>query len=259
MDERERWDRAAGEYRRVFDLGLSDYNAALLRFWTERGMLWPGARVIDIGCGVGRYGTLFAELGCDVTLTDISDEMLRHAAENMARYRTPWTVYRCDFSEATGKEPVFEGGFDLAVCTMSPAVHDAATVRKMSGMSRGWCFLSRFSDWRQPFRDGLMRRIGMEPRRALNDPQADCEAMIAAVREAGFEPEVLYTDYNWSDRRTPEEMADYMMRFFFAEDGDADGIRERLLLAAREEADAAGTVDDAVFTEAAWIIWRPNA
>ena len=84
---RETWDRAAGDYQDVFRLGLNDYNASLLHFWQEEGMLFPGARVIDIGCGVGKYGTYLAELGCDVTLTDISGEMLRHAKGNMAKYR----------------------------------------------------------------------------------------------------------------------------------------------------------------------------
>ena len=97
----EKWDRAAVDYQRVFTLGLNDYNAALLRFWHEAGMLFPGCRVLDIGCGVGKYGTYLAALGYDVTLTDISGEMLRHASENMARFRTPWVVYRCDFNDAT--------------------------------------------------------------------------------------------------------------------------------------------------------------
>ena len=161
---RENWDKAAGNYQNVFRLGLNDYNASLLRFWQEEGMLFPGARVLDIGCGVGKYGTYLAELGYDVTLTDISGEMLRHAAENMAKYKTPWAVYRCDFNEVTGTEPVFERGFDLAISTMSPAIHDAATVKKMSAMTRGWCFLARFHDWEQPWRDQLMRELGLTPR-----------------------------------------------------------------------------------------------
>jgi len=63
---RENWDMATGNYQDVFRLGLNDYNASLLRFWQEEGMLHHGARVIDIGCGVGKYGTYLAELGYDV-------------------------------------------------------------------------------------------------------------------------------------------------------------------------------------------------
>ena len=252
----ENWDKAAGNYQDVFRLGLNDYNASLLRFWQEEGMLFPGARVLDIGCGVGKYGTYLAELGFDVTLTDISAEMLRHAEENMAKYKTPWAVYRCDFNEATGKESVFEKGFDLAISTMSPAIHDAATVKKMSDMTRGWCFLARFYDWEQPWRDQLIRELGLAPRRVFDDLQGDCTAMIQSVCEAGFVPQVRYVDYNWADPRTPEQMADYMLRTYFAEDENRDALACETLRLARQHADMEGKVIDNVNTRVAWIWWK---
>lgn len=256
MNDQEKWDQAASDYQRVFRLGLSEYNTKLLRFWKDKGMIFPGARVVDIGCGVGRYGTYFAELGCDVTLTDISGEMLRHAEQNMAKYPTPWTVYRCDFNEVTGKEPVFSGGFDLAISTMSPAVHDAETVKKMSDMTRGWCFLARFEDWNQPFRDQLMQQLGIEPQRPFDDLKADCDAMIRAVFEASYTPEVQVVDYNWADSRTPEQMADYMKHYYFAEDANRDELYLASLRISRELAGADGMVIDNVNTKAAWIWWK---
>ena len=134
-NEKEKWDEAADDHQRVFSLGLNEYNASLLRFWHEEGMIFPGCRVIDIGCGVGKYGVYLAQLGCDVTLTDISEEMLRFVSANLANVTTPWTTCCCDFNEVTGEEPVFQDGFDLSICTMSPAVHDAETVKKMSAMT----------------------------------------------------------------------------------------------------------------------------
>ncbi|MCR5087986.1 MAG: class I SAM-dependent methyltransferase [Oscillospiraceae bacterium] len=81
MSEIIKWDQAADDYQRVYLLGLSEYNTSLLLFWREQGMIWPGSKVLDIGCGVGRYGAYLAELGCELTLTDISGEMLRRARE----------------------------------------------------------------------------------------------------------------------------------------------------------------------------------
>ena len=117
--ERENWDRMAGDYQAVFRLGLNGYNEGLLRFWHEQGMLRPGFRVLDIGCGVGKYGTYLAELGYDVTLTDISGEMLRHAGENMAKYGVPLTL-KClirnvdgmAFYRATGWKQIGNGNSD---------------------------------------------------------------------------------------------------------------------------------------------------
>ncbi len=255
-NEKAKWDRSAGDYQRVFSLGLNDYNASLLRFWQEEGMLRPGCRVLDIGCGVGKYGTYLAELGCDVTLTDISGEMLRRACENMKKYRTPWAVWEGDFNSVTGREPAFAKGFDLAISTMSPAIHDAETVRKMSAMTHGWCFLARFREWEQPFRDALMYRMGMEPRSVFRDLKGDVAAMTAAVGEAGYLPLVRITDYNWSDRRTPEQMAEYLKRNYFAGEEEADRLHDEALRCAREMCDADGFVSDCVNTKVAWIYWK---
>ena len=256
MDEEKIWDQAAQDYQRVFHLGLNEYNASLLHFWQTEGMLFPGARVIDIGCGVGKYGTYLAELGYDVTLTDISGEMLRHAEENMARYKTPWAIYRCDFNEASGTEPVFTGGFDFAISTMSPAIHDMETVKKMSAMTRGCCFLARFYDWEQPFRDQLMKELGIKPRRVFDDLRGDCASMIRSVSAAGYVPLVRYMDYNWADPRTPEQMADYMGRTYFSEDENRDALTCEAMRLAGKYANAEGKVIDDVNTRVAWIWWK---
>ena len=256
MDHRtSHWDAAAGDFQAVFRLGLNDYNASLLRFWHESGMLFPGARVIDIGCGVGKYGTYLAELGYDVTLTDISAKMLSLARENMAKYRTPWAVYQCDFDAVTGTEPVFAGGFDLAVSTMSPAVHDAETVKKMSAITRGRCFLARFRDWEQPLRDELMRRMGVVPRLLHGNAEADCASMIRAVGEAGYEPQVKTVSYNWADARTPEQMTDFLLRRYFSE-SERPEMAEKALRAAQGLAGEDGLVTDSVNTKVAWIYWK---
>lgn len=256
MDEERKWDEAAEDYQRVFALGLNDYNTALLRFWHEEGMLHPNCRVLDIGCGVGKYGTYFAELGYDVTLTDISGEMLRRAAGNMEKYTTPWAVFQCDFNKVTGREPVFTDGFDLVISTMSPAVHDTDTVRKMSSMSRGWCFLARFQNWEQPFRDALMRKMGMEPKRVFDNLEADVSSMMQAVSEAGYPALVKIVDYNWSDQRTPEQMADYLCRNYFAGEPELERLREEALSIAISMSEQDGYVVDNVNTKVAWIYWK---
>lgn len=257
-DEKKSWDEAAGDYQKVFALGLNEYSASLLRFWQEEGMIRPGCRVLDIGCGVGKYGTYLAELGCDVTLTDLSDEMIRQAAQNMAKYKTPWRVFACDFREASGTEPAFAGGFDFVFSTMSPAIDGVEALRKMSELSRGWCFLARFRSWEQPVRDALMRKMGVEPRRMMEKLSEDAAAMRRAVEEAGFVPHMKLVPYNWADERSPEEMADYLCRRYFGQE-ERERLYPAALAAACELAGADGIIRDAVNTSVAWICWRTQA
>ena len=101
-----------------------------------------------------------------------------------------------------------------------------------------------------------MRELGLTPRRVFDDLQGDCAAMIQAVREAGFVPQVRYVDYNWSDPRTPEQMADYMDRTYFAEDENRDALTRETLRLAKQHANAEGKVIDNVNTRVAWIWWK---
>lgn len=249
----ERWDGVAVDFQRTYGLGPSEYSRKLLSFWQERGMIFPSCRVLDIGCGVGKYGARLAALGCDVTLTDISPEMIRLAEGNMAASESPWRTFVCDFDAVTGRESVFQGGFDFSLSTMSPAVHDAATVLKMSRMTHGCCFIARFSSWHQPDRDRLLERLGIPAEKAGGSLAGDCEEIINAVKDAGFTPEIKYVDYCWCDRRTPQETADYLLRRHpaLAETG-----REKILRAAESLCDGDGLFTDRVDTSVAWVFWR---
>ena len=79
--------------------------------------------------------------------------------------------------------------------------------------------------------------------------------MIRAVREAGFSPQFKVVDYNWSDERTPEQMADYLARRYFDGEANVEEIRAAALRASRKLADADGLVRDGVNTKVAWIWW----
>lgn len=255
-----KWDSAAADYQNVFRLGINEYNAAQLSFWKERGMITPGCRVLDIGCGVGKYGVYLANIGCDVTLIDISAQMIERARRNMAAFKTPWQALCCDFDEVTGTEEVFAPGFDFAISTMSPAIHDVTTVRKMSRMTRSWCFITRFYEWQQPLRDKLLAAVGLVPRPAFErDLKADCLEITNAVKKAGYTPIVDYVDYCWSDTRTVEEMADYMRRNYFADRQDADALCAKMCAYLREICYNDGTVSDAVNTKVARIYWKTEA
>lgn len=250
----EKWDEASSDYQQVFKLGQNDYNRAIFSFWQEHGMVQPGDRVLDVGCGVGKYGVMFARLGCDVTLTDISGGMLKLAAQNMAEFTTPWTVYQCDFNTASGEEPEFAKGFDFSISTMSPAIHDVETVKKLSRMTRRCCFITRFCSWAQPDRDALMASLGVTAKPRMTDIKEDCENVYNAVLAAGYKPEVLLVDYNWCDTRTAADQADYMRRNYSEA---LCGVEEASILTAAEKlCTADGMFTDRVNTKVAWIYWK---
>jgi 2-polyprenyl-3-methyl-5-hydroxy-6-metoxy-1,4-benzoquinol methylase len=67
--------------------------------WTlEECVDAAGKRVLDIGCGSGRYAVALAELGAEVTAVDISAPMLRLATQRAERYGV---AERCSFIKAS--------------------------------------------------------------------------------------------------------------------------------------------------------------
>ncbi|MFA5206980.1 MAG: class I SAM-dependent methyltransferase [Lentisphaeria bacterium] len=72
------------------------------------GAVPPGARTVDLGCGSGAYCRLLAELGLEVTGTDLCQASLDYAAA----HSPPAIRYR----QANGLDlPFPDGSFDLAI------------------------------------------------------------------------------------------------------------------------------------------------
>lgn len=254
MDSAQKWDAQAPDYQRTYAKGENDYNGLLMDFLATECGLAPGSRVIDIGCGVGKYGVYFARMGCDVTLTDISPKMLEFAGKNLAETGGKWHTLCGDWRDIPLNDPALNQKFDIAISTMSPAVTDTETVAKMSSVTDGWCLLTQFYRWEDPLRAEFCRRLGLPEKTVFSDLEGMCAGIIRSVAVAGYVPIVTYRDYNWCDVRSPEESAErFLSRYFEVEPSEA--LKEAALLAARSMADDLGKLWDAVNTRVAWIYW----
>ena len=252
------WDNAATEFQKTYIMGVNDYNRAMMRFLKENCMYWEGCHVIDIGCGVGKYAELFIRENCFVTLLDYSPEMLRHARENLEPYAGKYRLVQADFNTCSVKSFLEDGGFDLAISMMSEAVHDVHTIQKMSRITYGWCFVARFSSWRQPIRDACLEQMQLkdEESSVRESMDVDCANVIRGIWEAGYTPRIRYIDYRWSDRRTPEEFA---LRILHRCDLTAEQIQakaEQAIRAAESLKGSDGAIQDEIDTETAWIYWE---
>ena len=259
-EKAKQWDRAAAEFQRTFRLGVNPYIQACLSFWEEKGMIFPGCRVLDVGCGVGKYGTLLAARGCDVTLTDISEEMLSYAEQNMAPFSTPYRLFACDFDEADVNEAAFFPRFDFCFSTMSPAIHDPATLQKLSTLSRGWCFVAGFVSSDAVLRRQVREAAGLTeaaPKKTpLREGHTTMEELKEMVSGLGFSPEMITVPYDWADRRTVKEQAALMRERYWKDLPEAADYDRKTLAFLESLADADGTVSDEVRTEVAWLYWR---
>ena len=100
------------DYRKVYDAlsGRYDRDAsgryfACVLAWL-RARLAPRSRVLDVGCGTGRYALALGALGFDVVGIDESPEMIRHARQKTGAERV-----RFEVANAVGGLP--DGPFDM--------------------------------------------------------------------------------------------------------------------------------------------------
>lgn len=260
INQREQWNRRAEEFQSKFLQGENEYNKKLFKFWIENGIVKEGMRTLDIGCGVGRYGVLLGNFGCEVSLTDISDEMLRYAEENMkkARPSLPFHIYRCDFAEVTGEEEFFKDGFDFSLASMSPAISDFESVKKMSDMTEGYCFVCRFGRWDQPLKEEIVKKLGLELSESGMRHGGKDENIIEAVKKLGYKLNIENTDYNWSDEKSPETLVEDIFRRHFLELDEAKRaeLKKRALEIAKDIERERGALIDEVFAKVIWLYWK---
>jgi 2-polyprenyl-3-methyl-5-hydroxy-6-metoxy-1,4-benzoquinol methylase len=83
---RETWDARAASWndRSTANAHAPDRAADLERIWNGL-VLYPGARLLDAGCGSGQFALAMAARGAEVIGIDLSPEMIRLAQENAAQ------------------------------------------------------------------------------------------------------------------------------------------------------------------------------
>ena len=96
--------------------------------------VWPSARVLDVGCGVGRLGARFQGRGCETTGIDILRRDLLSARRNTAAAEPPTTFVQAD----GGRIPFVDASFDFVACTetLEHAADAALMLRELARVLR---------------------------------------------------------------------------------------------------------------------------
>lgn len=116
----------------VCSYGMPRYYNRLIHFCQRRALepwlrVSEGTRVLDVGCGVGRWSRLLASRGAHVTGVDLSPTMI---AEAERRARACGLASRCRFLVQDSAALDVEGPFDLILCvTMLQHMLDVGALR----------------------------------------------------------------------------------------------------------------------------------
>jgi len=136
-DRARRYARAGEGLAAVCSYGMPAFYNGLIHFCQRRALApWlavpAGARVLDVGCGVGRWSRLLAARGARVTGIDLSPTMI---AEAERRARASGVAGRCRFLVQDCAALDVGGVFDLILCvTVLQHILDGGALR--AGLER---------------------------------------------------------------------------------------------------------------------------
>lgn len=107
-----------------------------------RGLVGPGVRVLDLGCGPGLVAARLARLGCRVTGVDVSASSLAHARREAEREGLAIDYRRTDFRELADVgcyDVVLQSYGELS--TFAPDVRDDLLARVRRALVPGGAFV----------------------------------------------------------------------------------------------------------------------
>lgn len=252
---KEYWDREAKHYATLVlnNPDENDYSDRLIQFLKEHGAIRENFRTADIGCGAGKYCVRFArDEHMHVTAVDISGVMLGYVREFMDSIHADYETVECDFREAEIRKLGWKNQFDLVFANMTPAVRGPEEIRKMTEISRGYCFLARFADYRNLFAEEICVKLGMRAE-ANRTPHGENDTILNDLKSFRPETVIRYEPYNWFNLYTPQEALDccYERMNIFA-----PGQRQEVGRIIESMKDENGIVKERVEASVLWALWE---
>ncbi|MFC9497713.1 class I SAM-dependent methyltransferase [Streptomyces sp. NPDC056982] len=143
---REHWEQhfAAGD-------GFRGVNAAEMRMLTEHVAPVAGARVLDVGCGLGGYAAELVRLGCRTLATDWAVSSVAAVRDRYEGLLPGLSVQRMDFEDDEAVEVLPQAGFDvvtmrLVFAFMGDKEAAAARVRRLLAPGGVWVVTTPLAD-----------------------------------------------------------------------------------------------------------------
>ncbi len=191
-DAEQKWDKRAEDFNLSQQKDQSGFAVTVAAILKERGIL-SGARILDIGGGSGRYAIPFAAQAKDVTVTDISANMLELARKNAQREGLNNLSYvKLNWADADLSELGWRKNFDLSFASMCPAIRSPEGLGKMLEASRGFCLINQFISGSDTLADYLLKKLNVNHSYDPHNDRDTVQAFFNLLWLEGYEPEIFY-------------------------------------------------------------------
>lgn len=242
------WDNRAAEFNEIGKRQMDD--DPVITLLKSKEAIFPGARVLDIGCGAGRYSKAFLEMGCEVVGIDISPNMIDFSKENTAGLNADHFTFKVlPWEQADLAAEGWEGHFDLVFASMSPAISGPDEVRKMIQASKGYCFMSSHLIKEDKLGGELKQALGKETRAA--DYRNTLYYAFNTLWEMGYFPEFRHSENQRVKVWDVEKAANYYGHMLKATDEETkQAIRNYL-----DQNSDKGQIEDLNYSKNGQLLW----
>ncbi|MBO4831827.1 MAG: methyltransferase domain-containing protein [Oscillospiraceae bacterium] len=261
---RDSWDSRASDWEKKYrnNRERSEHETRILDIaaWLrQRGLLGADCDVIDVGCGPGRFAAEFAKTARSVKGVDISPKMTGYGEQWCRECGLVNTTFHAlDFNTADVAELGWEGKFDLAFSSITPAIATVQGLENLIRVSRGWCFNASFIYLDDPLHEDIMRTVfGREPRTNKTSHSYWFYELFSLLWSRGFFPETSYYKQVKSsrlnaDRDTAQRLARMLLEEGEATDDAVSSVQKYLV----EHADPSGCLVEDSECLYGWLIWN---
>jgi SAM-dependent methyltransferase len=165
---------------------------SVLDFLNQKGILHSGMTVLDIGCGPGSFAIPMAKQNINVVAIDPAEKMLIRLKDNLTPEITPMvTTIKALWEDIDVEKNNWGKSYDLVFASMSPAINNLVTLKKMVYCSRQWCYLSGFSGVKHfELFDNIWNEILAKP---YSEHFNDIIFPFNIIYSLGYKPEIVFT------------------------------------------------------------------
>lgn len=244
------WNNKAKEFNKITNEEKSINK--LVDFLYSNNIFYEDSKILDIGCGPGKYSIEFAKKCKEVVALDISDEMLKFADENAKENKVENIDFKKVFwDEVDLKDSGFEKEFDLVFASMCPGVNSYGTLMKMMQASKKHCFISSFVERKNLLWDELNKFLEEKTEKSY-DKKIYCTMNILYLM--GYYPQIKYIDRSWDKSYTVDYLAkEYILRLEMKEKLNEEK-KEKIYDYLNSISDN-GYVRECVKSKIAWLYW----
>lgn len=205
FDSAKMWDNKAEKFNMSQQGDNSVFKNGVIKFLEDKNIL-ENANIIDICGGSGRYALPLARLSKNVTVTDVSENMLKYAKNNADKEG----LYNLEFVQGNWNDMDFEKlgwnkKFDLSFATMCPAVRTPEGLEKMMESSKNYCMINQYIENGDSIGEYLREELGKKDKYDPHSDRESVEAIFNILWLDGYSPEISYIEENAKQELTIDE------------------------------------------------------